>query len=61
MYLLDDILSSVDREVASHIFQECILKLLAGKTRIMVTQSNEHAEAFDWWVRMKEGKILDQG
>ncbi|XP_050299303.1 ATP-binding cassette sub-family C member 10 isoform X2 [Anthonomus grandis grandis] len=37
IYLLDDILSAVDRQVAKHIFQHCLLGLLKDKTRILCT------------------------
>ncbi|XP_026844252.1 multidrug resistance-associated protein 7 [Drosophila persimilis] len=39
IYLLDDVLSSLDAHVARHIIKHCILRLLKHKTRIVVTRS----------------------
>ncbi|XP_046809062.1 ATP-binding cassette sub-family C member 10 [Lucilia cuprina] len=39
IYLLDDILASLDAHVARHIIKHCILNLLKDKTRIIVTRS----------------------
>ncbi|XP_055546475.1 ATP-binding cassette sub-family C member 10 [Wyeomyia smithii] len=38
IYLLDDILSSLDAHVASHVVRHCIFGLLKDKTRIIVSQ-----------------------
>ncbi|XP_055387213.1 ATP-binding cassette sub-family C member 10 [Condylostylus longicornis] len=40
IYLLDDILSSVDAHVANHIIKYCILGLLKHKTRIVITENS---------------------
>lgn len=42
LYLLDDPLSAVDTHVGKHLFEECIVKLLAGKTRVLVTHQVQH-------------------
>lgn len=39
VYLMDDILASLDAHVAHHIVKHCILNLLKDKTRIIVTRS----------------------
>ncbi|OMJ82331.1 hypothetical protein SteCoe_16990 [Stentor coeruleus] len=57
LYLLDDPLSSVDNKVAEHIFNECFLKLLDGKTRILVTHRHGFLERVDRVVEMRKGEI----
>ena len=37
IFLLDDPLSAVDRQVASRIFENCILGYLKNKAKILVT------------------------
>lgn len=37
LYLLDDPLSAVDSRVARHMFENCIIKFLRGKTTILAT------------------------
>lgn len=37
LYLLDDPLSAVDVHVGRHLFERCIWRKLAGKTRLLVT------------------------
>ena len=47
IYLFDDVLSAVDAHVGKHIMDNCLLKLLNGKTRLLAThQLNliEHAD-----------------
>lgn len=47
IYLFDDPLSAVDTHVGKHLFEECILKYLGDKTRILVThqlQFLKHAD-----------------
>ncbi|EDW64800.1 ATP-binding cassette sub-family C member 10 [Drosophila virilis] len=41
VYLLDDVLSSLDAHVAKHIIRHCLLGLLKQKTRIVVTRSTQ--------------------
>ncbi len=57
--LLDDVLSAVDAHVGAHIFEQCILGFLAGRTRVLVT----HSVALtvlraDQVVAMKAGKVV---
>lgn len=61
MYLLDDILSAVDRTVAKHIFQHCILGLLKEKTRIMCTHHVQFLAYADSIVVMEDGVVKKQG
>lgn len=39
VYLIDDVLASLDAHVAKHIVKYCILGLLKEKTRILVTEN----------------------
>ncbi|XP_027090799.2 putative ABC transporter C family member 15 [Coffea arabica] len=59
--LLDDPLSAVDVHTGTHIFKECIEKLLATKTVIYVTHQLEFLDAADLVLVMKDGKIVQSG
>lgn len=47
IYLFDDPLSAVDAHVGKHLFEKCILKHLAGKTRILVTHQLQFLKQAD--------------
>ncbi|XP_018322221.1 probable multidrug resistance-associated protein lethal(2)03659 [Agrilus planipennis] len=47
IYLLDDPLSAVDAHVGKHMFEECILKYLKHKTRILVTHQLQYLKRAD--------------
>ncbi|XP_056645129.1 ATP-binding cassette subfamily C member 4-like [Diorhabda sublineata] len=57
IYLLDDPLSAVDTEVARHLFDECIVKYLNRKTRILVTHQLQFMKKADVIVIINNGKI----
>ena len=59
--LLDDPLSAVDAQVANHIFDQCILRRLHGKTRIFVTHHVDFLRSADQVIVMKDGKIIESG
>ena len=61
VYLLDDPLSAVDAHVGQHIFEECILKELAGKTRILVTHHVHLLPRCDMVLVLDDGKIKALG
>ncbi|XP_077991202.1 ATP-binding cassette sub-family C member 10-like [Glandiceps talaboti] len=61
IYLLDDPLAAVDAHVAAHLFTQCIMGLLANKTRILCTHHTKYLKAADLVVVMSEGKILNAG
>jgi len=42
LYLLDDPLSAVDQQVASHLFHRCITGVLKHKTRILCTHHTRY-------------------
>ncbi|ENN82133.1 hypothetical protein YQE_01489, partial [Dendroctonus ponderosae] len=61
VYLLDDIVSAVDRNVAKHIFQHCILGLLKEKTRILCTHHVEFLVYADRIAVLENGLIKKLG
>eukprot|EP00931_Biecheleriopsis_adriatica_P106427 TRINITY_DN8088_c0_g5_i1.p1 TRINITY_DN8088_c0_g5~~TRINITY_DN8088_c0_g5_i1.p1 ORF type:complete len:1305 (-),score=211.21 TRINITY_DN8088_c0_g5_i1:124-4038(-) len=63
LVLLDDPLAAVDAHVGAHLFNECIVKALAGTTRVLVTnqlQYLSHAEVSRILV-MEDGEVVEQG
>ncbi|KAG0242470.1 hypothetical protein BGW41_004038 [Actinomortierella wolfii] len=61
VYILDDPLSAVDAHVDRHIFSEAINKLLANKTRILVTNGVHHLKDVDQIIVIKKGRISQDG
>jgi ATP-binding cassette, subfamily C (CFTR/MRP), member 1 len=59
--ILDDPLSALDPEVAKKLFQECIVELMAGKTRLLVTNQIPFLSQCDTVVALRKGEILEQG
>merc|ERR1712166_349284 len=60
MFLLDDVLSAV--HVADALFQQCIVKEMGGRTRILTLNSHFHLlSASDKIVVMSQGKIACSG
>lgn len=57
IYLLDDPLSAVDAHVSKHLFEECILKYLQRKTRILVTHQLQFLNQADVVVVLEEVKF----
>ncbi|KAH8412794.1 hypothetical protein KR009_005755, partial [Drosophila setifemur] len=58
VYLLDDVLSSLDAHVARHIIKHCILRLLKNKTRIVVTRSIQLFFHANQILQMRDGQLL---
>ena len=58
IYLFDDPLSALDKKVATHIFEEGIIKLLGKKTRLLVSGNPECLLASDVVVVMKDGEMI---
>lgn len=54
VYLLDDPLSAVDTHVARNLFQNCIVKYLQDKTRILVTHQMQFLKQADVIVVLEE-------
>lgn len=61
IYLLDDILATLDMKVARHVFQHVILGLLRNKTRILCTHQIQYLVHADVVIEMSKGKIINQG
>lgn len=61
IYLLDDILATLDVKVARHVFQHVILGLLRNKTRMLCTHQIQYLVHADVVVEMSKGKIINQG
>ncbi|KAG8463488.1 hypothetical protein KFE25_004999 [Diacronema lutheri] len=61
VYLLDDVLSAVDAEVGMHIVNECVSRLLADKTIILVTHHTQWLRLAHSGVLMRDGVIEAQG
>ena len=62
MFIFDDPLSALDPEVAEKVFDNCILGMLAGKTRLLVTNQLQCLSKCDSIIALsKHGKVLEQG
>ncbi|XP_072393708.1 ATP-binding cassette sub-family C member 4-like isoform X2 [Diabrotica undecimpunctata] len=61
VYLLDDPLSAVDTHVGKHLFNQCIVKHLRGKTRILVTHQLQYLKKANLIVVLNQGKIETVG
>lgn len=57
IYLLDDPLSAVDTHVGKHLFEECILRFLKNKTRILVTHQLQYLKKADLIIVLNGGRI----
>ena len=61
LYLIDDIFSAVDGDVAGHIYRRCILGLLRHKTRVLATHHARYVAAADTIARLEEGRLVSLG
>ncbi|XP_055010778.1 ATP-binding cassette sub-family C member 12 [Boleophthalmus pectinirostris] len=59
--LLDDPLSAVDAHVGKHIFEECIMKALHGKSVILITHQLQYMEFCDSILLLEDGEIVESG
>ncbi|KAJ3298346.1 hypothetical protein HDU76_006466, partial [Blyttiomyces sp. JEL0837] len=60
--VLDDPLSAVDAPTARHLYEQCILGLLANRTRILVTNAVGLAiPRADYLVMLDSGKVVSKG
>ena len=61
LYLIDDPFNSLDQHVSSHIYENCILKHLSSKTRIVCTNQIEYLKDADRVVVMENGGVKQVG
>ncbi|GBP44642.1 ABC transporter C family member 13 [Eumeta japonica] len=61
VYLLDDVLSGLDARVAQHVLERCLLGLLRGRTRLLVTHSPQALSQADRVILMAGGQIVREG
>ncbi|XP_011311098.1 multidrug resistance-associated protein 4 isoform X2 [Fopius arisanus] len=61
IYLFDDPLSAVDAHVGRSLFEECFMKYLADKTRVLVTHHVQYLKDVDFIVMLNHGIIGKQG
>lgn len=61
IYLLDDPLSAVDAKVGKQLFEECVVKYLKGKIRILITHQLQYLKSADHILIIKDGEIQKQG
>ncbi|ORX93279.1 P-loop containing nucleoside triphosphate hydrolase protein [Basidiobolus meristosporus CBS 931.73] len=61
VYILDDPLSAVDAHVDRHIFDHALSTILAGKTRVLITNGAKHLHKVDQIVVIKQGRISQDG
>eukprot|EP00571_Detonula_confervacea_P003671 CAMPEP_0172317074 /NCGR_PEP_ID=MMETSP1058-20130122/30478_1 /TAXON_ID=83371 /ORGANISM="Detonula confervacea, Strain CCMP 353" /LENGTH=1393 /DNA_ID=CAMNT_0013031535 /DNA_START=1 /DNA_END=4182 /DNA_ORIENTATION=+ len=62
VFIFDDPLSALDPEVAEKVFHDCILEMLKGKTRLLVTNQLQCVSRCDSIIALgKKGRVLEQG
>ncbi|XP_060079358.1 ATP-binding cassette sub-family C member 5-like [Ylistrum balloti] len=61
VYLLDDPLSAVDIHVGRHIFSQCLIKCLKGKTILFVTHQLQYLSHCDGIIVMNDGQMIESG
>ena len=60
-YLMDDVLSAVDSQVARHLVDSLMVDYLRNKTRILCTHHAHFLQSADWVLVFREGKLVSQG
>ncbi|XP_042505297.1 ABC transporter C family member 3-like isoform X2 [Macadamia integrifolia] len=61
IYLLDDPFSAVDAHTGTHLFKECLLRILGSKTVIYVTHQVDFLPSADLILVMRDGRITQAG
>lgn len=55
LYILDDPLSAVDTHVVKHLFEECLVKYLSGKTILLATHQLQYVKDVDGIILLEHG------
>ena len=58
---MDDPVSALDKNVLKKIFEDLLLKELAGKTRILVSHCVDYLPVFDKIILLKRGRVVQIG
>lgn len=58
---MDDPLSALDAHVGKVVMKECFVKLMKGKTRVMVTHALQYLKYCDTVIYLKEGEVCWHG
>ncbi|KAJ3100518.1 Multidrug resistance-associated protein 1 [Phlyctochytrium planicorne] len=61
IFLLDDPLAALDARVGRMVFENCIVGLLNGKTRVLITHQLHVLPDVDRIVVLKNGEVAEQG
>ena len=61
IYLLDNPLSALDKNVSNHIFKHCMLGLLSNKVRLMVSHQESHMKHANQVIVLQNGSVIDKG
>lgn len=61
LVVMDDPLSAVDSHVGKSLWQDCMMKELAGRTRVIATHQLHVLPDVDYVICMKNGKIAEEG
>lgn len=59
--IMDDPLSALDPEVGKTLFDKCIVALMKGKTRLLVTNQLQFLQYCEHIVALGKGTVLEQG
>ncbi|KAJ3238679.1 Multidrug resistance-associated protein 1 [Chytriomyces hyalinus] len=60
-YLLDDPIAALDAHVGKHVFDECIVRALNSKTRVLITHHLHVLSQVDHVIVLDHGKVVEQG
>jgi ABC-type multidrug transport system fused ATPase/permease subunit len=60
VFLLDDVFSSVDPQVADKVFEKGVLGLMNDKTRIVIVNNARYLEHADLIVLLKRGRVITE-